>query len=114
MAEPSKETDEATVMLHEEERKRDDCRHPKELSNTSFLAEMNLLLVFLSSLSSPDQELLNYEQSKGQSARDSREAKACISRLQTKRQEISKVKLTGRPTPRFQTTVRDSNHGRRM
>ncbi|KAG6730224.1 hypothetical protein I3842_01G069800 [Carya illinoinensis] len=112
MAEPPKETDEETAMIHEE-CKSDDGRHPKELSKTSFLAEMNLLLVFLSSLSSPDQELLNYEQRKGQSTRD-HEAKACISRLRTKRQEISKVKLMGRPAPRFQTTVRDSSHGRRM
>lgn len=107
MAELSKETDEETVVVHEEESKSDDCHHSKELPNTSFLAEMNLLLVFLSSLSLPDQEILNYEQGEGQSARH-REAKDCMSRLRTKRQEISKVKLMGRPTPRFQATVRYS------
>jgi hypothetical protein len=112
MAEPAKETNHETEIVHEEEeRENDDCS-PKQLPNMSFLSELNLLIVFFSSFSLLNEERLNYmerQESQGKNAKD-HEAKVCISRLHTNKRDANEVKLMRRPTPRFQSTIRDSRY----
>ncbi|GLT59046.1 hypothetical protein SLA2020_318910 [Shorea laevis] len=104
MAQPAKETQEEIEMV-QEEKESDDW-------NTSFLPVLNLLIVFLSSISLSEEERLNHVEIERKSAEDN-EAKACISGLESKRRKINGVKLMRR-TPRMLATVRDSRHGRRM
>jgi hypothetical protein len=101
MAQPAKETHQEIEMVQEE--KENDDR------NTSFLPVLNLLIVFLSSISSSEEERLNYQEFERKSGEDNEANKACISELQSKRQKINGVKLMRR-TPRMQTTVRDSRY----
>ncbi|KAK7837190.1 hypothetical protein CFP56_021516 [Quercus suber] len=112
MEEPAKETNHEIEMMQEEERENDDC-NPKQLPNTSFLSELNLLMVLFSAFSLLDDERLNYMESKGKNAKD-QEAKVCISRIHSNRREVNEVKLMKPSAPRIQTTIRDSRHGRRM
>ncbi|KAM3684750.1 hypothetical protein ACB098_11G069100 [Castanea mollissima] len=112
MEEPAKETNHEIEMMQEEERENDDCT-PKQLPNTSFLSELNLLMVLFSAFSLLDDERLNYMESKGKNAKD-HEAKVCISRIHSNRREVNEVKLMKQSAPRIHTTIRDSRHGRRM
>jgi hypothetical protein len=100
MAQPARKTGEKIEMVQEE--KVDDDW------NASFLPVLNLLIVFLSSISSSEEEDLHYAEIGRKSAEDD-EAKACISGLQSKRSKINGVKLMRR-TPRMQTTIRDSRY----
>lgn len=101
MAQSAKETQEEIGTVQEE--KENDDR------NTSFLPVLNLLIVFLSSISSSEEERLDYEEFERKSGEDNEANKACISELQSKRRKINGVKLMRR-TPRMQTTVRDSRY----
>jgi hypothetical protein len=101
MAQPAKETHQEIEMV-QEEKEHDD-------RNTSFLPVLNLLIVFLSSISSSEEERLNYQEFERKSGEDNEANKACISELHSKRHKINGVKLMRR-TPRMQTTVRDSRY----
>lgn len=102
MAQPAKETHEEIEMV-QEEKVNDDW-------NASFLPALNLLIVFLSSISSSEEEGLHYVEIGRKSAEDD-EAKACISGSQSKRSKINGVKLMRRtPRNRMQTTIRDSRY----
>jgi hypothetical protein len=100
MAQPAKETQEEIEMV-QEEKENDDW-------NTSFLPVLNLLIVFLSSISLSEEERLNHVDIEWKSAEDN-EAEACISGLESKRRKINGVKFMRR-TPRMQATVRDSRY----
>ncbi|KAI4328883.1 hypothetical protein L6164_021204 [Bauhinia variegata] len=111
MAEAKEEIDRDEQEI-EEERGNGICEgddhSESQLPNTSE-ADLNLLLVFLSLFSPPNEECIDSEENK-QSIQD----EACISRLQTKRRQINEAKLVRRPTQSFRTTVRDCRHGRKM
>ena len=102
MARPARETHEEIETVQEENVDND--------WNASFLPALNLLIVFLSSISSSEEEGLHYTEIGRKSAEDD-EAKACISvsGLQSKRSKINGVRLMRR-TPRMQTTIRDSRY----
>lgn len=108
MEEPAKETNHEIEMMQEEERENDDC-NPKQLPNTSFLSELNLLMVLFSAFSLLDDERLNYMESKDKNAKD-HEAKVCISRMHSNRREVNEVKLMKPSAPRIHTTIRDSRY----
>merc|ERR1712071_150598 len=114
MAEPAEEMNHEIDMVQEEEeggRENVDCI-PAKLLHTSNVGELNLLIVYFSLFSLSGEECLNYVESEGKSVKDD-EAKAFISRLHTRRHDMNESKLLGRRTPRIQTTIRDSRHGRR-
>ncbi|XP_027353457.1 uncharacterized protein LOC113863889 [Abrus precatorius] len=98
---------------YEEEQNNDALNH-SQLPNTS-LAELNMLLVLLSLFYFSSDECMEYEE-KEQITKDEVDVtKACISTLQTKRREKHEPKLGKRPfSSRFQTTIKDSRHGRKM
>lgn len=65
--------------------------------DSSFLLEMNLLTVLLSSLSTPGQDHMNFdgEVRKGDQG-------TCMSRIQNRRREPNQVKLGRRPSEKLQ------------
>ncbi|CAJ2631346.1 unnamed protein product [Trifolium pratense] len=99
----------------------EDCEREEEngtlchsqMPNTS-LAELNMLLVILSSYYPTEDE---WNEENEQIVRDQVAAtKTCISKLETKKREKHEPKLFGKKcfSSRFQTTIKDSRHGRRM
>ncbi|KAK7338023.1 hypothetical protein VNO77_18619 [Canavalia gladiata] len=116
MAEPEKEELESEIdwMEDYEGEEKNGASSHSELPNTS-LAELNLLLVLLSLFYSSSDECIEYEESKKIIKDEVAVTKTCVSKLRTKRREKHEPKL-GRRTysSRFQTTVRDSRHGRKM
>ncbi|GLT46626.1 hypothetical protein SLA2020_203700 [Shorea laevis] len=84
-------------------------------SNAMFLIELNLLLVVLSMFALSDEECVNLDGKEKKGVRD-HEAKASVTRLQTRRREINvgKEKPVSRRSQRFQTRPKDFRHCRRM
>ncbi|KAJ9188254.1 hypothetical protein P3X46_003626 [Hevea brasiliensis] len=97
-----------------EERESAAC-NVSEQPNSNFLVELNLLIMVLSLFSLSSGECLNCRQNDIKSIKDyEHEAKARISRLQTRRQEIHQVKHLGKQAQRFQPAIKDCRHGRKM
>ncbi|TKY61284.1 hypothetical protein E2542_SST11134 [Spatholobus suberectus] len=75
-----------------------------------------MLLVLLSLFYFSSDECIEYEESEHMTKKDEiAVTKTCISRLKDKRREKHEPMLGRRPiSSRFQTTIRDSRHGRKM
>lgn len=65
--------------------------------DSTFLLEMNLLTVLLSSLSTPGDDCLNFD---GEFRKGNQDT--CESRIQNRKRELNQVKLGRRPSERFQ------------
>ncbi|KAF3439896.1 hypothetical protein FNV43_RR18174 [Rhamnella rubrinervis] len=90
-----------------------ECSTSVQLDDSSFLSEMNLVIVFCSLCSLSTQENPSFRGSDKEIVQG-HEAKACVPRLHTSRRQNHETKLVGRRTHKFHTSVKDSRHGRRM
>lgn len=77
-------------------------------NDSTFLLEMNLLTVLLSSLSTPGDDRLNFDGVVRKGNQDT-----CVSRIQNRKREPNQVKLGRRPSERFQP-IKDTRHCRRL
>lgn len=77
--------------------------------NTTFLVELNLLIMVLSLFSLSSEDCLNCAEKEMASFKD-HELTANISRLQTRRQEMKEVKPAGRRAQRFLPMIKDSRY----
>ncbi|XP_058740641.1 uncharacterized protein LOC131612918 [Vicia villosa] len=115
MAETEKEIDNGIdrIEKHEGEEENITSCH-SQISNTS-LVELNMLLVILSSANSSSVDNLHEEND--HIIRDRADVnKTYISRLEAKKKEKHEPRLIGKKafSSRFQTTIKDSRHGRKM
>ncbi|XP_027930284.1 uncharacterized protein LOC114186548 [Vigna unguiculata] len=117
MAEPEKERESEIDTLEECEGEEDavvDALSDSHMPNTS-LAELNMLLVLLSLLYFSSDECTEDEESEEKIKDEITVTRKCTSRLQRKKRGRHDPKLGRKPiSSRFQTTVKDSRHGRKM
>lgn len=106
VGEPAKETEHEVEQMHENEEKgqNGECSY-SQVPDTCFLSDMNLLIMFFSLFSVSAEDNLTLSGSQMQSLED-HEAKACMPRLHTRRQETHETKLVGR-THKLRTSIKD-------
>ncbi|KAL5792275.1 hypothetical protein ACOSP7_000869 [Xanthoceras sorbifolium] len=117
MAEPGRESNLEMEAIQEEERIRDaddnsDHDHSLQQPDTAFLYELNLLIVLLPLVSmSSTQDYFN----SGEEEKNVEEiqARACVSRAQTRRRETNEIKFGGRRAPKVHA-IKDFRHSRKM
>ncbi|CAJ1961252.1 unnamed protein product [Sphenostylis stenocarpa] len=118
MAEAEKESDSEIDRMEECEGEENDnggALSDSHMSNAS-LAELNMLLVLLSLFYFSKDECIECEESEQKIIKDEVAAtRTCISRLRSKKRARHEPKLGKKPvSSRFQTSVKDSRHGRKM
>ncbi|CAK9165809.1 unnamed protein product [Ilex paraguariensis] len=97
----------------EDEEKENGDNGPSSSENTSFLTELNLILL-LSFLSLSSEECYDSEEVKETENIKDHKVVQTASRSQTRRQNVKEFKALDRQAPRLQTKIRDCRHNRRM
>ncbi|ESW19274.1 hypothetical protein PHAVU_006G110700 [Phaseolus vulgaris] len=116
MAEPQQEGEtESEIDMLEECGEEENGNSNSHMPNTS-LAELNMLLVLLSLFYFSSDECIEHEESEQMKTKDEvTVTRTCVTRLQRKKRGRHEPKLGRKPiSSRFQTTVKDSRHGRKM
>ncbi|XWS76907.1 hypothetical protein CRYUN_Cryun01aG0218100 [Craigia yunnanensis] len=117
MEQPDKETKhESQLVLGDEEKVQDGEVDGLREPNTTFLADLNLLIVALSLSSKCDEDCLNLVDTEKKDIKDheANKGKTCIPRLHARKRETNDVKLMRRQTQKTQIIPKDFRHCRKM
>ncbi|KAI5423847.1 hypothetical protein KIW84_030173 [Lathyrus oleraceus] len=115
MAETEKEIDNEINMIEKHEGEEENIASCHSQIPDTSLVELNMLLVILSSANSSSND--NSHEENDHIIKDHVDVnKTYISKLEAKKKEKHEPKLIGKKafSSRFQTTIKDSRHGRKM